>query len=124
MLDLCQQDDTLRRVFDNCIYAAATFNIGPKVSTYVHTDHLNFAAGWCAVFALGDFDPAKGGHLVIWDLGLVIEFPSGSLIFLPSAILRHSNIPVQENESRHSFTQYTAGGLFRWAECGFQSQKS
>lgn len=122
--ELMDKDKSLRKMFDNCVFAAATLNIGPKVRTYIHTDHLNFAAGWCAVIALGDFDPEQGGHLVLWDLGLVIEFPPGSLIFLPSAVLRHSNLPIGENESRYSFTQYTAGGLFRWAECGFQSLKS
>ena len=84
---LLDHDNSLKKMFDNCIFAAATFNVGPNVCTYVHTDHLNFAVGWCAVMALGTFGHEKGGHLVIWDLGLVIEFPPGSLIFIPSAIL-------------------------------------
>ncbi|KIJ96780.1 hypothetical protein K443DRAFT_134056 [Laccaria amethystina LaAM-08-1] len=62
----------------------------------------------------------SGGHLVLWDLGLVIEFPPGSTIFIPSASLEHSNASIQKEERRYSFTQYTAGGTFRWVGYGFQ----
>ena len=50
---------------------------------------------------------------------LVIEFPPGSTILLPSAILAHSNVVISSNERHYSFTQYTAGALFRWVEWGF-----
>lgn len=82
------------------------------------------AFGWCAVTALGQFDSQKGGHLILWELGLVIEFPAGSTIFLPSAVVSHSNVPVAQDETRYSFTQYAAGGLFQWVESGFQTLKS
>jgi hypothetical protein len=74
----------------------------------------------CAVTAFGDFDPKKGGHLILWECGLVIEFPPGSTILLPSATISHSNVTIGRDERRYSFTQYTAGGLFRWVENGFQ----
>lgn len=45
-------------------------------------------------------------------------------MLIPSAVLRHSNTAVQEGEKRFSFTQYTAGGLFRWVEHGFRSETS
>ncbi|KAJ7886875.1 hypothetical protein B0H14DRAFT_2338089, partial [Mycena olivaceomarginata] len=47
----------------------------------------------CAIQALGDSDPKKGEHLVLWDLMLVIEFPL--LILILSATLSHTNIPIQ-----------------------------
>lgn len=53
----------------------------------------------------------------------MIEFPPGALILIPSALLRHSNTMVRPSESRSSFTQYSAGGLFRWVACGCKSQK-
>ncbi|KAI0710977.1 hypothetical protein C8Q76DRAFT_623696 [Earliella scabrosa] len=120
---LRQHHPDLRPAFGNNVFVASTFNLGGNVATYIHTDHLNYASGWCAVVALGDFNPDVGGHLVLWDLGIVLRFPPGSLLFLPSAILRHSNVVVPEGQRRYSFTQYTAGGLFRWQECGYRSQK-
>ena len=81
------------------------------------------AFGWCAVTALGTFDSEKGGHLILWELGLVIEFPAGSTIFLPSAVVSHSNVPIAQDEIRYSFTQYAAGALFQWVESGFQTLK-
>jgi hypothetical protein len=34
----------------------------------------------CAVQSLGPFNAAKVGHLVLWDLKIVVEFPAGALI--------------------------------------------
>ncbi|KJA13563.1 hypothetical protein HYPSUDRAFT_151474, partial [Hypholoma sublateritium FD-334 SS-4] len=111
----------LRRNFSNSVWAAATFNFGPNTIATIHRDYANLPYGWCSITALGDFDPTKGGHLVLWDLKLVIEFPPGSTILIPSAAISHLNTPICPGESRSSFTQYTAGGLFRWVAHGFQN---
>jgi hypothetical protein len=73
---------------------------------------------------LGNFDPDYGGHLILWDLGLVIRFPPGSTILIPSALIRHSNVPIRAHEQRGSFVQYTAGGLFRWVQNGFKTSEA
>jgi hypothetical protein len=111
----------LRQNFSNSIWAAATFNFGPQTVTFNHRDCANLAFGWCAVTALGRFDPKRGGHLILWDMGLVIEFPPGSTILIPSAVLHHSNVALQPGDVRMSFTQYAAGGLFRWVDQGFRT---
>ncbi|KAJ7025084.1 hypothetical protein C8F04DRAFT_896094, partial [Mycena alexandri] len=51
---------------------------------------------------------------------LVIRFPLGATILIPSAIVRHSNRPIRAHQKHFSFVQYTAGGLFRWIFNGFQ----
>jgi hypothetical protein len=98
-----------------------TFNFGPQTITFDHRDFANLAFGWCAITAIGKFDPKRGGHLILWDMKLVIEFPPGATILIPSAILRHSNVSLQPGEIRMSFTQYSAGGLFRWVDQGFRT---
>ncbi|KAJ7113739.1 hypothetical protein C8R43DRAFT_1138585 [Mycena crocata] len=115
----------LVRIFAETIsvFAACTFNFGPCTVTLPHVDAANLAWGWCCITALGCFNPDLGGHLILWDLNLVIRFPPGSTIMIPSALLRHSNVSVQQGETRYSFTQYTAGGLFRWVYNGHQSDK-
>jgi hypothetical protein len=80
--------------FHNSVFAATTFNLGPATVTFDHTDNGNFASGMCSITALGDFNPTNGGHLVLFDLGLIIQFPPGATILIPSAILRHGNIPI------------------------------
>ncbi|RDB24456.1 hypothetical protein Hypma_008438 [Hypsizygus marmoreus] len=122
--DLTDNHWHLRHNFPGSVFAAATVNFGPRTVTKPHTDRENMAWGWCAITALGDFDPDTGGHLVLWDLGLVIRFPPGATILIPSALLLHSNVQVKDGESRYSFTQYTAGGLFRWVYNGFCTDKS
>ncbi|KAJ7704553.1 hypothetical protein B0H17DRAFT_921500, partial [Mycena rosella] len=107
--------------FVGTLFAACTFNFGPRAITIPHLDFGNLSWGRCAITALGWFDPDIGGHLILWDLKLVIRFPPGSTIMIPSAICRHSNVPVGPEETRFSFTQYTAGGLFRWIRNGFKS---
>jgi hypothetical protein len=110
------------RNFSGSVFACASMNFGPRVHTFMHRDSLNLPFGWCAVTALGDFDPTKGGHLILWDLKLAIQFPPGSTILIPSATLTHSNTAVRDHESRLSFTQYSAGGIFRWADNGCQTE--
>lgn len=63
-----------------------------------------------------------GGHLILWDAKVVIEFPHGATILLPSATITHSNIPIQDDETRVSFVQFCSGGLFRWVDNGFQTE--
>ncbi|KAJ7027064.1 hypothetical protein C8F04DRAFT_1045077 [Mycena alexandri] len=110
--------------FAGSVFAACTFNFGPQVITVPHLDFGNLSWGWCAITALGWFDPDLGGHLILWDLKLVIRFPPGATILIPSAIVRHSNVPIRAHEKRFSFVQYTAGGLFRWIRNGFKTDEA
>lgn len=110
--------------FDKSVYSSVTFNCGPETACLEHTDSGNAAHLFCAITALGDYDPTQGGHLVIFPLKLIIEFPPGSTILIPSATIAHGNTPIGPNEKRMSMTQYCAGGLFRWVEYGFRSAKS
>ncbi|KAJ7884969.1 hypothetical protein B0H13DRAFT_2235324 [Mycena leptocephala] len=114
----------LKRPFLNGIFSACTFNLGPRTCALGHRDFGNLAFGWCAITAFGDFDYRKGGHLILWDCKLILEFPPGCTILIPSAAIFHSNIPIASHERRFSFTQYTAGGLFRWVEHDFQTEES
>lgn len=116
---LVASDSGLTRNFRNSDFACMTANFGPNTITIDHTDFANLATGLCAITALGSFDSNIGGHLILWDLKLIIEFPPGATILIPSALLRHSNAPIQSGEQRFSLTQYSAGGLFRWVENGF-----
>ena len=76
---------------------------------------------FCPLTALGRFDHTKGGHLILANLKLYCQFPSGSTILIPSACVEHANTPIQEGETRLSLAQYAAGGLFRWVAYGFRS---
>ncbi len=118
------RDSRLRPTSPQTAFAATTVNMGPHTTTPPHTDPANLAHGWCTDTALGDYDPDKGGHLVLWNLGLVIRVPPGSSILFPSAIVTHSNIPIQAHETRYSLIQYSASALFRWRYNGWCSDKA
>ncbi|PPR06008.1 hypothetical protein CVT24_004720 [Panaeolus cyanescens] len=113
----------LKWMFYNTVWLCATINFGPHVCCLPHRDLLNLPFGWCSIIALGDFDYKKGGHLVLHDLRMVIEFPPGCVILIPSALLNHANTPLQPGERRMSFTQFCAGGIFRFIENGFRTEK-
>ncbi|TFK70520.1 hypothetical protein BDN72DRAFT_766345, partial [Pluteus cervinus] len=108
----------LVRNWPNSILPCATFNFGPKTSTFLHTDPGNAAYGWCIVTALGNFNHQVGGCLILPDLDVVCQIPSGSTYITMSAILQHGNTSIQEDEARMSMTQYCAGGLLRWVANG------
>ena len=102
---------------------AAAYNLGPATVCRPHRDSANLAFGICAITALGRFDPKKGGHLVLRELGLVVEFPPGATALIPSAVITHYNSRIQEGETRYSFTQYAAGSLFSYVDNGMRSDK-
>ncbi|KAJ3751711.1 hypothetical protein EV360DRAFT_97671 [Lentinula raphanica] len=120
---LFASDPKLKRWFKKSAFSSISFNLGPASVCWPHTDNYNLAFGWCAITPLGQFDPDRGGHLILWDLGLIIRFPPGSTILIPSALLTHSNLPIQKGEERYSIIQYSSSGLFRWVYNGFMSDK-
>ncbi|KAJ3846395.1 hypothetical protein EV368DRAFT_52872 [Lentinula lateritia] len=122
--EIQRKQPELRANFRNTAFAATTFNLGPRSFSPPHMDPDNRASSWCADTNMGPFDPNKGGHLVLWDLGLIVRFPPGSTILFPSALITHSTIPIQAHETRYAMIQYSSGGLFRWRDNGFQSDKS
>ncbi|TFK59626.1 hypothetical protein BDN72DRAFT_780474, partial [Pluteus cervinus] len=121
LLRLFQWDISLRGNFANSIFPAASFNLGPRTVSLDHTDAGNVGYGLCSLVSLGNFDSRKGGHLVLFDMGLMVPFPASAVALLPSGILRHGNTAIQANETRYSIAQYCAGGLLRWVDFGFKT---
>ncbi|KAJ7780830.1 hypothetical protein DFH07DRAFT_729518, partial [Mycena maculata] len=121
---LFEQHPGLHHIFSNSVFPSATFNCGPDAVTFDHLDFLNLSHGLCGITCSGNFDHTRSALLHMRQLRIVIQFPSGSSMLIPSGSCDHGNTPLQEGETRHSFTQYAAGGLFRWAAYGFQSAKS
>jgi hypothetical protein len=122
-MKLLHQKTGEKRNFTKSVFACATMNFGPQVCARKHRDMLNLAFGWCAITSLGTFDHTQGGHLVLEEAKVIVEFPAGSTFLIPSSCITHSNTPIGEGEFRASFTQYTAGGVFRWVENGFETDK-
>ncbi|KAK0482950.1 hypothetical protein EDD18DRAFT_1084577, partial [Armillaria luteobubalina] len=113
----------LRPNFARSVFPCAVFNFGGNVWTFKHRDILNCPYGWCAITALGRFDHRQGAHLILWELKLFIQFPHGTTIFVPSATITHSNTAPAQGDSRTSFTQFLAGGILRWVDNGFRTEK-
>ncbi|KAE9399619.1 hypothetical protein BT96DRAFT_775507, partial [Gymnopus androsaceus JB14] len=111
---------SLRRNFDKSVFAATTINFGPQSITDIHIDSHNRAPASCAVTSLGPFNSTCSGELVLWNLGLIVRFPPGCTILLPSALIVHSNLPIQPGGNRYSITQYSAAALSRFVENGFR----
>ncbi|KAF9059936.1 hypothetical protein BDP27DRAFT_1233918, partial [Rhodocollybia butyracea] len=117
-----RQKMRIRPNFAGGIFLGAAFNFGSNVWTYKHRDQLNWAFGWCAITALGQFDARRSAQLILWELKLVIDFPHAATILLPSAVITHSNTVVHPDDRRNSFTQFSAGAIFRWVENGCRTE--
>jgi hypothetical protein len=117
---LLASDPGLVRNYSSSVFASATVNFGPRTQCFRHTDAANLPFGLCAITSLGSFDHKQGGHLILWQCRLVIEFPPGSTVLIPSAVISHCNTAIGANERRYSFTQYSSGSLFRWVQHGFK----
>jgi hypothetical protein len=118
MMEMVTSTCNLPRNFTRSNFPSATVNLGPQVQTFRHRDLMNYAGGVCLVTCFGNHDHTQGGHLILWELGIFIQFPHGTTVAIPSSIITHSNLPVAAHEQRVSFTQYAAGALFRWCDNG------
>ena len=85
-------------------------------------DSANLPHSWCAITALSQFNYTKGGHLVLEELKLVIEFPPGVTTLIPSTCITHANIPIAWQECCYSFTQFTSSSIFCWVDHKFMSE--
>ena len=86
-------------------------------------DFANLAWELCAITALGNYNPDTGGKFVMKEPKLIVQFPPGSTILLPSAMVEHSNTPIALHERRYSIAQFSASGLFRFVDNGFQTDE-
>ncbi|KAF9006284.1 hypothetical protein BDZ89DRAFT_966085 [Hymenopellis radicata] len=109
---ILEHDTSLHRNFANSVFTLLTVNVGRRTVTNPHRDRANrprLASG----FAFGEYDPTLGSQMVLDGFKLVIDFPPGTTIFIPLAIVTHSNTNIFPDETRYSITQYTPGALFR-----------
>ena len=120
---ICEENPDLEVNFKDCCFAASSINF-ERAATFPHHDFMNLLFGQSGVFCCGDFDYTKGGHIVLWDLKLVIRSPPGSTVLLPSALLRHSNLPIRPGEKRYSLIQYSSGHLFRYVYNGYRTNET
>ncbi|ESK86077.1 hypothetical protein Moror_9358 [Moniliophthora roreri MCA 2997] len=111
----------LKLNYNDTAFAACMWNFRPQFTSYPHLNANNSLFTWCAITAMGDYDPTHRGHLILWDFGLIICFPPGATILIPSTLLIHSNTLIQPGETRYSFVQYSAGALFHWVHNSFQT---
>lgn len=116
-LELVGINSMLAGVFPSSPFCALTINMGPQTVCLPHRDYWNLAYGTCPIGVLGPFDHRTGGQLILHEPKLIIELRRGDVMFIPSAAVTHENAPIAEGEERYSFTQYTAGGLFRYVWC-------
>ncbi|KAG8947699.1 hypothetical protein FRC04_010543 [Tulasnella sp. 424] len=128
--DILERLPTLDRVHgadpDSILpFASLTANLGPQTVCQAHRDIKNKASGGiCGIKTLGPYNWQLGGHIVLHELGLVVEMRPGDIIFFPSAVITHETIPVSPDEKRYSLVWYSAGGLFRWCDADFQSLRN
>ncbi|KAF6743135.1 hypothetical protein DFP72DRAFT_828953, partial [Ephemerocybe angulata] len=122
MRALHRHKPSLKKNWESNVYPCAAFNFGPRVACKMHKDSGNAPHTFCAIQALGTFDATKGGHLAIKELRIHIRFPSGSTIYISSALFTHGNTPVAAHETRLSITQFVPGGLIRYVDNGFNTE--
>ncbi|PPR00995.1 hypothetical protein CVT24_000569 [Panaeolus cyanescens] len=116
---MAKHPELASRNFADSIFPKSAFNLGGNAWSHKHVDSKNFPFGWCCITSLGDFSHVTGGHLILWDLGLILELPAGYSASILSALIIHSNIPTsEEGDIRYSFVQYFPGEIMRYVDNG------
>ena len=116
--ELLAINSLFKSAFPDSLFCSFTMNMGPHTVCLGHRDFWNVVYGTCPIGALGPFNHCMGGHIILHELKLIIEFCWGDVMFIPSGAVTHENVPIHEGETWYSFTMYTAGGLFRYMSCG------
>ncbi|KAF7373695.1 hypothetical protein MSAN_00580500 [Mycena sanguinolenta] len=105
---------------DSSVFSAATFEFGGPHCRNTPTgapDRFH-AATWSVLTSLGRYVPLSGGHIIFWDLGLVVTFPPGASILIPTGVIRYSFIKFRPGEHRYSLLQWAGTGISRWFQNG------
>ncbi|EJD39887.1 hypothetical protein AURDEDRAFT_44055, partial [Auricularia subglabra TFB-10046 SS5] len=100
-----------------------TTNTGKKTRTPEHVDFKNALFGMCVIAVFGTFDHKKSGMLILRELKVLLPLAPGDIVFIPSALITHGNTDLAADDVRGSWTLFTAGGLFRYRDAGFATQK-
>ncbi|KAE9384834.1 hypothetical protein BT96DRAFT_960843 [Gymnopus androsaceus JB14] len=119
---LSTNNPALKTIFPGVGFAACHLNLG-RARTKLHNDLKNIFFAVCGVGAFGPFNHKTGAHLIMWELGIVVEFPSGCGFLFPSATVSHANVPIGPDESRHSAAFFTSSGNLRYFHNGFMTDK-
>ncbi|KAJ7034645.1 hypothetical protein C8F04DRAFT_955953, partial [Mycena alexandri] len=103
------------------IYSAATFELGgPHRRTVAQGVPHRFVPGALSILtALGKYNPLRGGHVILWELGFVVCFPPGASIILPTGVIHYSFVRVRPDETRYSLLQWAGSGIARYLRNGF-----
>ena len=120
---LFEKISELDRHIRKSVFPTATFDFTNGRPCGVHDYHPNGAVGWCSLFAGGDFDPTVGGHLYLPQVQLLIEFPPGATVLLPSNLV-YGIVPVAPGQTRYTFSQYIPADLIRYVDNGFCTRRS
>ncbi|KAJ7128206.1 hypothetical protein C8R43DRAFT_836004, partial [Mycena crocata] len=105
---------------DSTVYSAAIIELGGPHRREIApgiADRFE-AASWSVLHALGKYKSPSGGHVIFWDLGLVVAFPAGASILIPTGLIWYSFVKVREGETRYSILQYAGSGIGRWFQNG------
>jgi hypothetical protein len=111
-LFVTREEDKSFKLTYNSPFSTVTFNLEGSIRTLPHKDTQNLPWGWCVATSLGTYNPTKGGHLILWELGIVVEVPPYSTIMIPLVILTLFNNTIQEGEKGWSIVHYNSSGLF------------
>ncbi|KAJ7217556.1 hypothetical protein C8J57DRAFT_1254978 [Mycena rebaudengoi] len=114
----------LSRPFLNGIFCACTFNLGPYTCALGHRNFANLAFGWCAITALGYFDYMKGGHLILWDCKLILEFPLAQRFSFPVQPYSTPTYPLQMESCAFLSLNTPQGAYFDGFSMGFKMKKA
>ncbi|KAK6967164.1 hypothetical protein R3P38DRAFT_2589398, partial [Favolaschia claudopus] len=120
--ELLNVDPTAYFPCETSQFSAFTFELGGPHRRTNHRGlpHTYEPGSWSILTAFGNYDPAFGGHVILWDLGWVITFAPGDSILLPAGLIRYSFVAVRPGESRYSMLQWAGSGIRRFFENGDQ----
>ena len=108
----------LQRIVSKSVFPTASFDFRNGRPCHASDGQ----AGWCSLTAGGDFDPHTGGHLFLPQARLIVEFPPGATVLIPSTLV-YGIVPVPRGQTRYTFAQYTPVDVVRYIDNGYRTRR-
>jgi len=72
---LANHNPLLKRIFPTSVFSVTTYKLGPRTASFKYTDFANLSFKlYVRSNSIGKFRTQKGGHLILCECGLVVEF--------------------------------------------------
>jgi hypothetical protein len=108
LLDECNMDSTRKKL----LHCFVGFHLVINMLTTIHRDVKEPPDGWVGMLVFGSY---SDGHFYLPDLGIILPYEAGDIVFIRSWALKHF-ISAYTGTQRYVIVFSTTQSIFDWLQ--------